>query len=219
GVVRLVAYRGEWVVLALVALAALTVVNAAGPQDDTRVMLTRSIVHGKLTVPASLFDRAVYGGRSYSDKAPGMSVLAVPAYALERAGGVDPRPRHWDGRHALRLWLLRAGSGGLLFLLGVFLVGRAAEGLAAGTGAVDAATFGSPLHLSYRYVANQYAERQHGGFFGIGVPTAHGLKEVVVGDRGLLPLSPVLVLAAFGLWLLWRRGLRAEALVAAFVTV
>ena len=310
---RLRAYRGEWLVLSLVALAALTVVHVAGPQDDTRVALTRSIVQGKLTVPGDLFDRAVYGGRSYSDKAPGISFLAVPAYVLERAAGADPRPRHWDSEGDLRLWVLRVASGGLLFLLGVFLVGRAAEGLAPGTGApaaaifgvgtlasplaatlfghvgagalglaafllaarpapsnklllgaglfaglavlveyqaalialavlayarrralwvalgalpavvllgaYDRAAFGSPFHLSYRYVANRFAERQHGGFFGIGAPGAHGLKEVLVGDRGLLLFSPVLVLAALGLWLLWRRGLRTEALVAALVTV
>jgi hypothetical protein len=311
--VLLRAYGGEWLVLALVALTALTVVHVAGPQDDTRIALTRSIVEGKLTVPDNLFDRAVYGGRSYSDKAPGISFLAVPAYALERAGGANPRPRRWDSEGDLRLWLLRVASGGLLFLLGVFLVGRAAEGLASGTGAgaaaifglgtlasplaatvfghvgagalglaafllaarpspsnklllgtgllaglavlveyqaalialavlayarrralwvalgavpaivllgaYDWAAFGSPFHLSYRYVANRFAERQHGGLFGIGAPSAHGLEDVLVGDRGLLLFSPVLVVAAFGLWLLWRRGLRAEAVVAAFVTV
>jgi hypothetical protein len=311
--VLLRAYPLERLVLALVALAALTVVHVAGPQDDTRVAFTRSIVQGKLTVPNELFDRAVYGGRSYSDKAPGISFLAVPAYAAERAAGANPRPRRWDSEGDLRLWALRVASGGLMFLLGVFLVGRAAEGLAPGTGAAaaaifglgtlasplaatlfghvaagalglaafllaarpspsnklllgaglfagaavlveyqaalialavlvyanrrarwialgalpavvllaayDYAAFGSPFHLSYRYVANRFAERQHGGFFGIGAPSAHGLKDVLVGDRGLLLFSPVLVLAAFGLWILWRRGLRAEALVAVFVTV
>ena len=37
---------------------------------------------------------------------------------------------------------------------------------------------------SYRYVANAYTERQHHGFFGIGVPTLGGLKDVLVGTRG-----------------------------------
>ena len=86
-------------------------------------------------------------------------------------------------------------------------------------GAYDWAAFGSPFHLSYRYVANVYTERQHHGFFGIGVPTLAGLKDVLVGTRGLLYFSPVLVAAALGLWLLWRRGTRAEALLAAVVTV
>jgi hypothetical protein len=64
-----------------------------------------------------------------------------------------------------------------------------------------------------------YAERQHHGFFGIGAPTLGGLKDVLVGTRGLLYFSPVLVAAALGLWLLWRRGTRAEALLAAVVVV
>jgi hypothetical protein len=311
--VRPAAYPREWLVLALVALVALTVVRVANPQDDTRVALTRSIVQGRLTVPSTLFDRAVFGGRSYSDKAPGLSFLAVPVYAVERAAGANPRPQRWDSEGDLRLWLLRVATSGLLFLLAVALVGRAAEGLAPRTGAAaatifgagtlasplaatffghvgaaalgfaafllaarkppsnklllgsgacagaavlleyqaalialavlvyawrrapwvalgglpfaaalaasDDAAFGSPFHLSYRYVANRFAERQHGGFFGIGAPSAHGLAQVLVGDRGLLLFSPVLVLAALGLWLLWRRGLRAEAVVAAFVTV
>ena len=116
---RLRAYRGEWLVLALVALAALTVVHVAGPQDDTRVALTRAVVQGKLSIPNGLFDRAVYGGRAYSDKAPGVSFLDVPAYAVERAAGANPRPRRWDSEGDLRLWLLRVASGGLLFLLAV----------------------------------------------------------------------------------------------------
>ena len=75
------------------------------------------------------------------------------------------------------------------------------------------------FHLSYRYVANPFAERQHHGFFGIGVPTLHGLREVLVGNRGLLVFSPVLLAAAVGLWLLWRRGDRAEALLAGAVSL
>ncbi len=98
-----------------------------------------------------------------------------------------------------------------------FLAGAVPPALA--LGAYDWAAFGSPFHLSYRYVANVYTERQHHGFFGIGVPTLGGLKDVLVGTRGLLYFSPVLVAAAVGLWLLWRRGTRAEALLAAVVVV
>jgi hypothetical protein len=308
------AYRLEPLVLALVALAAFAVVHVSGPQDDTRVALTRSVVDGRLTVPRTLFDRAVYGGRSYSDKAPGISFLDVPAYELEAAAGQARGPGEWQSEGDLRLWLLRLGAGGLAFLAAVFLVGRAAEGLAAGTGAAaatifglgtlanplaatlfghlaggalglaafllawrgssralvagglcagiavlfeyqaalialavlayaarrglragglvlvgalpaavalgayDWVCFGSPFHLSYRYVANRFGERQHGGFFGVGTPSLDALREVLVGDRGLLLLSPVLALAGFGLWLLWRRGLRAEAAVCGALT-
>src|SRR5207253_1495008 len=43
--------------------------------------------------------------------------------------------------------------------------------------------------------------------------------DVLVGDRGLLLLSPVLIAAAVGLGLMWRRGFRRESAVAAIVTV
>src|SRR5205085_6741942 len=56
------------------------------------------------------------------------------------------------------------------------------------------------------------------GVLGIHFPSAHGVRIVFVGDRGLLVVCPVLVAATVGLWLLWRRGFRAESLVAALVT-
>ena len=54
---------------------------------------------------------------------------------------------------------------------------------------------------------------------GSGSRRLSGLHEVLIGDRGLLLLSPVLVAAAVGLWLMWRRGFRGEAAVAAVVTI
>ena len=76
--------------------------------------------------------------------------------------------------------------------------------------------FGSPLHLSYRYVANKYARDQSAGLFGISLPRWHPTEQVLVGDRGLLISSPVVVVALLGLLLLMRRH-RAEA--AACVTI
>ncbi|MDX6466313.1 MAG: hypothetical protein QOI27_1353 [Gaiellaceae bacterium] len=309
-------YRFEWLVVLLVALATLTVVDAANPQDRTRDDLTRSVVdHHTLVIPANTFDRALYGGRSYSDKAPGMSFLAIPAYLVERAIGVARAPQDWAAKGDLSLWGIRVATSGVLFLLTGLLLGRAAEGLVAGTGAAtfavfgtatiaaslaptffehdaaacfafaafllawreqrrsrlflaglavgvgvlfqyavaaiavvlavyvgarslraagwlvlgglgpllalgayDLAAFGSPFHLSYRYVDNTYSELQHRGFFGIGIPTASGLAKVLVGDQGLVLLAPVVVAAAAGLYLMWRRGYRAEAAVAGIVS-
>ena len=312
-----IAYRFEPLVLVLVALAALPVVGITGPQDRTRYELTRHLVRQHtLQVEPDLFDRAVFDGRTYSDKAPGMSFLAVPAYHAERLAGIAKAPRDWRSEGDLSLWLMRVLTSGVLFLAAVFVVGRLAERLEPGTGAATAAifgvatiaaplaptffehdaagafaiaafalrwlgrrapalalaglcagtavlfqyatalialalgvyclwrrgrgvvwyvlgavppavalgaydwvAFGSPFHLSYRYVANPFAERQHGGFFGIGAPSLDGLREVLFGNRGLLVFSPVLVAAAVGLWLLWRRGDRAEALLAACVAL
>lgn len=303
--------------LALVALASLPAISLTGPQDRTRYELTRHVVlFHTLVLEPGLFDRAVFDGRTYSDKAPGMSFLAVPAFELERVTGIAKAPADWQAKGDPSLWLIRVLTSGVLFLVSVFIVGRLGERLVAGTGAATAAifgvatlagplaptlfehdsagafaigafalawlwrrwwtlvlaglcagtavlfqyatglvaiallvycawryrrqalwfvaggvppalalgaydwaAFGSPFHLSYRYVANEYAERQHHGFFGIGVPTLGGLKDVLVGTRGLLTFSPVLVAAGLGLWLLWRRGTRAEALLAAVVVV
>jgi hypothetical protein len=303
------ALRRQVVVLVLVGLATLAVVHVSNPQDWTRIELTRSLaLRGSLQVPANLpIDKSIYGGHTYADKAPGMSVLAIPAFELERALGVAKPRAKWDSEGDLSVWGLRLGAGGILFLLAVWLVMQAAgtaAGATFGAGtlasplaatmfahvaagglglaafllarrptarraaaagfvggcavlvdypavvivaavavvvalraprrlgwfvvgglpplaallAYNAAAFGSPFHLSYRYEAPPFSDRQHHGFFGIGLPTLHGLKEVLIGDRGLLLFSPVLVLAAVGLWLLWREGQRLEAGVATAIT-
>jgi len=315
--VRLRGYRLEPLVIALVALAALPPISLTGPQDRTRYELTRHVVlYHTLTLEPNLFDRALFHGHTYSDKAPGISFLAIPAYELERAVGIAKAPRDWELKGDLSLWLLRVLTSGVLFLVAVFVVGRLGEAIVAGTGALTAATFGaatlaaplaptlfehdaaaafaiaafafawlgrrapalaaaglcagtavlfqyatglitvalgvycvwrhgrrvgwyalgvlppalalgaynwaafdSPFHLSYRYVANAYTEQQYHGLFGIGVPTLHGLREALVGNRGLLVFSPVVLAAAVGLVLLWRRGHRAEALLAGTVSV
>jgi hypothetical protein len=78
--------------------------------------------------------------------------------------------------------------------------------------------FGSPWHNPHSYELNRFpGVNPHTGVLGVHLPSAHGLYLVFVKDRGLLVSSPVLVAAAAGLWLLWRRGFRAEAIVAAIV--
>lgn len=301
--------RSPLLVLALVALAALPAISLAGPQDRTRYELTRHLaLHHTIRLEPKLFDRAVFDGRTYADKAPGLSFLAIPAFELERAVGIAKAPRDWRAEGDASLWLMRVLSTGVLFLVAVgvllwlagpfaaatfgvatlaaplaptffehdvagafailsfgllwrsrrsFLAGLAAGaavfcsyqtalialvlfvyaawryrqgallyvlGLVPGAvalGVYDQVAFGSPFHLSYRYVANRYAERQHGGFFGIGVPTLHGLADVLVGSRGLLVWSPVCVAAAVGLCLLRDRAaaLVAGAVVLLFVLV
>jgi hypothetical protein len=100
---------------------------------------------------------------------------------------------------------------------------RGVAGFVAGTlpafvtlAAYNWAAFGSPFRLSYSYIANVYTERQHEGFFGIGVPTARGAWFVFLDGHGLLLVSPVLLLAACGL-VLFGRDHRAEALTAAAI--
>lgn len=296
--------------LALVALAALPPISLAGPQDRTRYELTRHVaLYGTLRLENGLFDRALYKGHTYADKAPGMSFWAVPWFELERGLGIAKAPAQWRAEGDASVWLMRALTSGLLFLVGVAVLLRlagpvtaavygvatlgaplaptffehdasaaltiasfallwrargrpalAAAGLLAGAavcfdysaglivlallgyclyvhrrgtawflagvappaialGAYDWIAFDSPFHLSYRYVNNAYTEQQRHGLFGIGSPSWHGLWQMLAGPRGLLVWSPVCIAAAVGLWLLWRRGRRAEALVAALVTV
>jgi hypothetical protein len=311
------AYRWELVVLALVALTALPVMNLAGPQDRTRYELTRHIVlYHTLTIEPGFYDRAQYHGKTYSDKAPGMSFLAIPAFEGERLIGIARTPRQWTEKGDPTLWLIHVLTSGVLFLVSVLVVGRLAERFVRGTGALTAAifgtgtlaaplaptffehdsaaalgiaafalllrgnrarpivlaglcaglavffeysaglvaaalaalcllryrrnvlwfvaglipgglalgaydwaTFGSPLHLSYAYEAGVLGDEQHTGFFGIGMPTLHGVSEVLIGTRGLLVFSPVLVAAAAGVVLMLRRGYRSEALLVAALVV
>ncbi len=72
--------------------------------------------------------------------------------------------------------------------------------------------FRSWTHLAYSDVP-----RQQKGFFGIGVPSLKVLATLLLDSRGLLTISPVLVLGALGTVLLYRRSRRAEALTIAGV--
>ena len=300
----------EILLLALVAVAALSVLYPPGAQDVSRLCLTRAAAHGHLSADACLHgavDVASYGGHLYSDKAPGVSFLAIPI--AEAVGLRDPA--RWHYRYDARVWATRLAVQGLALLLCAFLVGRVAEGLvpraggptlvafALGTeaaalaqagfahvpaaalafgafllawrrkpclagcgagaavlveyevglvglvlagyvlltgtralgryalgalppalalGAYNGATFGSPFHLSYRYVADSFAANQAAGFFGIHAPSWHASRLVLVGDRGLLFDSPIIFAGAAGLALLWRRR-SAEAAMCTIVVV
>src|SRR4051794_11000364 len=141
-------YPREWLVLALVALGTLPILNPVNTQDVSRFALTHSILlRGEVKIDAYRHltaDRSYYRGHWYTDKAPGVSFVALPPVAalreLDRSRGVDLGFPVW--RRETHLWLLRLWTGGLPFLALVFLVGRVAEGLAPRTGAATAVTFG-----------------------------------------------------------------------------
>jgi hypothetical protein len=141
-------YRHEWLVLALVAVTTLSLMSVTGAQDTSRLALSESIVlRGSLNIdpywPLTI-DRAFTGGHWYSDKAPGVSLIAVPV--VEAIRGVDAIFPH---RHASPvwarkwpLWIIRVLTGGLAFLALTFLVARVAEGLVEGAGLPVCVTFG-----------------------------------------------------------------------------
>ena len=70
------------------------------------------------------------------------------------------------------------------------------------------AAFHSLTHVAYANVP-----QQHKGFFGITAPSLRVAAALLGDSRGLLTLSPVLVMGALGTVALYRRGRRAEALV------
>ena len=308
-------YRGERLIVILIASAALAVVTAPAAAIG-RVALADAFLHGRVTIDANAaqtIDRARYEGHYYSDKPPGLSAVAAIPVAVLRADNpalVEPDSTFWNAEGSFALWAIQALVGGFFFVLGVVLVGRVAEAVAARTGGPAAAAyglgtlahplaptlfghipagtlglaglllagrgtrlhllaagacagaavlieyqaalivvalliyaawrsgprsavvlaagglpavvllglynvaaFGSPFRLSYMYVDNVYARKQSQGFFGIGLPDPSSFWTILLGDRGLLLLSPVLVLAVAGLWLLARSGFPREAAV------
>jgi len=320
-------YRHELLILAFVGVTALAFLYPVNWQDVSRLGLTQSLAQrGSLRIDSyadQTGDKALFAGHYYSDKAPGISFAALPAYEGLRALGAIRKPEQARGvwnRYGL-LWLLRVATGGLLFLLAVCLVGRATEKVAPGAGGAAAATFGlgtlvlplaavtfghvgagaaafasfllawragedrhrgrvlslaagalagiaalleyqvaiiaalvlaylivksrrpslpilfclgvlpslltlalyndrafgSPLHLSYRYHATFTEQRR--GFFGLGAPSLHGLWDTLFAGKGLVTSSPVVLVAGAGLYLLWRRGRRAEAALCAAATL
>jgi hypothetical protein len=67
--------------------------------------------------------------------------------------------------------------------------------------------FRSWTHLAYSDVP-----RQQKGFFGIGAPSLRVASTLLLDSRGLLTISPILIMGAIGTVMLYRRGKRAEAL-------
>jgi hypothetical protein len=132
--------RRELLLLALVGVAALTPIYRFGEQDRSRLCLTQALAHGRVSNDSCLataLDRSSYGGHLYSDKAPGMSILQLPAAEALRLG---PEPRWAD--EPLRIWGIRLLSSGIAFLACVWLVGRIAEGIAPRFGAPTLVAFG-----------------------------------------------------------------------------
>ena len=146
--------RRELLLLALVAVATLTAVYPINPQDVSRLCLTRSLVHLRVSADSCLdttlaFDRSSRNGHLYSDKAPGMSVLELPGAAALRV----PPPVLWPPE-SVRLWAVRLLSSGIAFLVCVFLVGRISEGIAPGFGAPTLVAFALGTLVAPFAVAN-----------------------------------------------------------------
>jgi hypothetical protein len=133
--------RHELLLLTLVAFAALTPVYVVNAQDVSHFCLTRAIAAGELkidTCGGDVLDRSSYNGHSYSNKAPGMSLLAVPSAEAVRLRNAP----NWNNVADPRLWIVRVLTSGIAFVLCVFLVGRVAEGISPGAGGATLVAFG-----------------------------------------------------------------------------
>ncbi len=139
--------------------------------------------------PPSAMLLAVAGlamGYAFSSEYPTFfAALVLGGFLLSRRDSLTPRG------------VLRRGgayvAGGLLGIVPLLLYNHYA--------------FRSWTHLAYSDVP-----RQQKGFFGIGAPSLRVLSTLLLDSRGLLTVSPVLIMGAIGTVMLYRRGKRAEAL-------
>ncbi len=68
--------------------------------------------------------------------------------------------------------------------------------------------FGSPLHLSYSYVAANSS-----GVLGLGAPSLRTFVRLLVADRGLFVVTPVTAAALAGIFVLYHERRRMDALI------
>ena len=90
--------------------------------------------------------------------------------------------------------------------------------------AYNTLAFGSPTKLSYTNALKAEAGTgapivgaNEKGFYGVGIPDPRAALSLLVSEKGLLVVTPVALVALFGLPLLWRAGRRGETLVCAAV--
>ena len=89
----------------------------------------------------------------------------------------------------------------------------------------DIWAFGSPFRIAYSGAAidpgagGAEQAQVHNLFFTLTTPHPHLAVQMLLTQRGLLTLSPVLAAAAVGVVFLWRRGLRAEAALIASLSI
>ena len=220
-------YRGERLVVALIALAALAVVNPPAAAVS-RVALADALLEGRVTIDeyaGQTIDRARYKGHYYSDKAPGLSaVAAIPVAVLDVAdpGLVEPRnERLWNPEGSFSLWAIRALVGGFFFVLGVVLVGRVAEAVAPRTGAAAAVAYG--LGTLAHPLAPALFGHIPAGTLGLAALLLAGRNTQLrllaaggcAGAAVLIEYQAALIAIALLIYALWRHGRRAAAVMAA----
>jgi hypothetical protein len=93
------------------------------------------------------------------------------------------------------------------------IVRRAGAYIAGGVvGIVPLGLYNHYAFHSWTHLAYSSIPRQQKGFFGISLPSLKVLATLLLDSRGLLTISPILILGAMGTVLLYKRDKRAEAL-------
>jgi hypothetical protein len=106
-------------------------------------------------------------------------------------------------------WTTRRGRGTVALGEMLACTGAAAAACGAILLAHNAWVFGSPFVLGYSHTQGFGGMKV--GLFGVGVPRIQVIYEVLIGPtRGLLRLSPVLVLSVAGFWAMWRTSSRSR---------
>ncbi len=128
----------------------------------------------------------------------GLAAVIVGIYGIMRFGFADRKPL-----------LQRTGAYAAGGILGVLPLA-----------AYNIWAFGSVSHFSYKNAVSVQGTSGHAvlglnddGFFGITTPTPGNAFDLLFSVKGLFMISPVLVLAAVGLVIMWRGNRRAEAAV------
>jgi hypothetical protein len=141
------------------------------------------------------------------DGPPAPSLLALAGLAVGYAVGSE-YPVFFVGA-VLGLYLLSRRDAltmrGVLTRAGAYIGGGV-------VGIVPLLLYNHYAFHSWTHLAYSDVPRQKHGFFGIDLPSLKVLITLLLDSRGLLTISPVLIMGALGTVLLYRRGKRAEAL-------
>src|SRR5579871_1977122 len=193
--------RREWLVLGLVALAALTLVYGPNAQDNSRLCLAQAIVHGRLSNDGCFaLDHSRYNGHDYSDKAPGLSLVEIPVEEAVQLQSAAKLPGiQW------KVWLIRILTVGIPFLVLVLIVGRISEGLAPGFGSISMATFALGT-LVMPFAAISFDQVPSGllgfGAFLLAWQRKHLAAGLAAGAAVLFEYETELILAVVALYIL-----------------
>ncbi|WP_425230885.1 hypothetical protein [Sphingomonas sp.] len=212
------------------------------PNNATRLFAATSLVEdGSAAIdrfaPLTI-DKARFGSHYYLDKAPGMTLMALPAVALADAltgRRASAAPDLWRFmRLRLRLAvasgpaLLTGIAAALLFDLALGLTGSASGALVAALGfALGSPVWGwSTTVLGHGAVAALYVIALWALWRGVGRPWLYALAGAALGWAVVIEYQAVLagsVLALFGLVRVWpqpgRRRMLGAAIIGGFVAL